>query len=146
VKLSSKGRYAVQAVFDLAYHNEGKAAQIKDVCDRQNIPSRFLEQVFQDLKRAGIVRSKRGPRGGYRLSRPIRELTVGEIVRAIEGPLTLGAFEAHTSSGSLLTAVFTELSAQLDACFDALTIAELCARAEQQGLARALANRYVYAI
>jgi Rrf2 family protein len=55
VKLSSKGRYGVRAVFDVAFHNDGKATQIKDIAERQAIPARFLEQIFQDLKRAGIA-------------------------------------------------------------------------------------------
>ena len=90
MKLSSKGRYGVQAMFDLAFHSEGKAAQIKDICERQGIPARFLEQVFRDLRKAGIVPSKRGPRGGYQLTHAPAELRVGDIVRAIEGPTALG--------------------------------------------------------
>src|SRR6185295_16239466 len=108
MKLSSKGRYAVQAVFDLAYHNEGKAAQIKDICDRQGIPARFLEQVFRDLKKAGIVRSKRGPRGGYELARTAADLRIGDVVRAIEGPIALAAGEPRgrgTSSDVLRDAL-----------------------------------------
>ena len=62
VKLSNKGRYAVRALFDIAYFNEGQPTQAKDIAERQGIPPRFLEQIFQDLKRAGIVGSKRGPR------------------------------------------------------------------------------------
>src|SRR4029079_5025891 len=95
MKLSSEGRYAVQAVFDLAYHNEGKAAQIKDICDRQGIPARFLEQVFRDLKKAGIARSKRGPRGGYELSRAPAHLRVGDRVHDSGGPSSLGANEVR---------------------------------------------------
>jgi Rrf2 family transcriptional regulator, iron-sulfur cluster assembly transcription factor len=79
MKLSNKGRYALQAVFDLAYHNAGRAAQIRDICDRQAIPARFLEQVFRDLKRAGLVRSKRGPRGGYELAREANEVRIGDV-------------------------------------------------------------------
>jgi len=63
VKLSNKGRYGVRAIFDIAFHNEGRATQIKEIAERQAIPPRFLEQIFQDLKRAGLVASRRGPRG-----------------------------------------------------------------------------------
>ncbi len=148
MKLSSKGRYAVQAVFDLAYHAEGKAAQIRDICARQSIPSRFLEQVFRDLKRAGIVRSKRGPRGGYELARPVTELGLGDVVRAIEGPTVLGSAElrGRGSSHELLRDVLGTVAKRIEACLDEVTVADLCARAEQLGVAHGTATRYVYAI
>ena len=69
MKLSNKGRYAVRALFDIAFYNDGRPTQVKDIAERQNIPPRFLEQIFQDLKRGGIVGSKRGPQGGYSLTR-----------------------------------------------------------------------------
>jgi Rrf2 family protein len=148
MKLSSKGRYAVQAVFDLAYHSEGKAAQIKDICDRQTIPARFLEQVFRDLKKAGIVRSKRGPRGGYELSRAPADVRVGDIVRAIEGPTSLGANDLRTRGGSqdVVRDVLASLGRRLEGCLDEVTFADLCARAEQLGVAKTATARYVYAI
>jgi Rrf2 family transcriptional regulator, iron-sulfur cluster assembly transcription factor len=148
MKLSSKGRYGVQAVFDLAFHNDGRAAQIRDICARQAIPSRFLEQVFRDLKRAGIVRSKRGPRGGYELARQPADVRLGDIVRAIEGPLGLGVVElrGRGTSHEVLRDVLATLSRKVEACFDEITLADLCARAEQLGVARAAATRYVYAI
>lgn len=148
MKLSNKGRYGLQAAFDLAYHNQGRAAQIKDICERQGIPARFLEQVFRDLKNAGLVRSKRGPRGGYELSRPASELRLGDVVRAIEGPIALAAGEPRGSgTGSdVLRDALAGLSQEIEACFDGVTIADLCARAEQLGLARNAAARYVYAI
>jgi Rrf2 family protein len=148
MKLSSKGRYGVQAVFDLAYHNGGKAAQIRDICARQGIPSRFLEQVFRDLKRAGIVRSKRGPRGGYELASQANELRLGDVVRAIEGPTALGVLElrGRGTSHEVLRDVMGTLSKKIEACLDEVTLADLCIRAEQLGLARSAATRYVYAI
>jgi Rrf2 family protein len=148
MKLSNKGRYGLQAVFDLAYHNEGRAAQIKEICDRQGIPARFLEQVFRDLKKAGIVRSKRGPRGGYELARTPAELLLGDVVRAIEGPIALasGEFRNRGSSNDLLRDVLAALSQKIEACFDEVSVADLCARAERLGVARTSSARYVYAI
>ena len=87
MKLSNKGRYAVRALFDIAFHNDGGPTQVKDIAQRQAIPPRFLEQIFQDLKRAGIVSSKRGPQGGYSLARPALDVRLGDVVRALEGPL-----------------------------------------------------------
>jgi Rrf2 family protein len=152
VRISSKGQYAVQAIFDLAYHNDGKAAQIKDICDRQSIPPRFLEQVFQDLKRAGLVRSKRGPQGGYSLALTASEVRLGDIVRAIEGPLALGpeppkGKTPHDATGvRVMREAFADVSRQLESALDSVTVADLCARAEGLGLARRAPPRYVYAI
>jgi Rrf2 family iron-sulfur cluster assembly transcriptional regulator len=148
MKLSSKGRYGVQAVFDLAYHADGKAAQIRDICARQGIPSRFLEQVFRDLKRVGIVGSKRGPRGGYVLARLPSEVRLGDVVRAIEGPTALGATElrGRGTGHEMLRELLSTVSKKVEACLDEVTVADLCARAEQLGVARSTATRYVYAI
>jgi len=148
MKLSNKGRYGLQAVFDLAYHNEGRAAQIKDICDRQGIPARFLEQVFRDLKKGGLVRSKRGPRGGYELARAPELILLGDVVRAIEGPIALAAGElrGRGTSHEVLRDVLAQLSKRIETCLDEVTLAELCQRAERQGVARTSAARYVYAI
>ena len=70
MKLSTKSRYGVRAMFDMAYHAGNLPAQIKDISRRQNISPRYLEQIFQDLKKAGLLKSRRGPQGGYSLSRP----------------------------------------------------------------------------
>jgi Rrf2 family protein len=150
VKLSNKGRYAVRALFDIAFYNDGEPTQVKDIADRQGIPPRFLEQIFQDLKRAGIVGSKRGPQGGYRLARAPDAITLGDVVRALEGPIALG--DAPTprrgaaESWRVLDNVFKDLSANVEACFDGVTVADICSRAEALGLARPGSNRYVYVI
>src|SRR5687768_12533569 len=124
MKLSNKGRYGLQAVFDLAYHTDGKAAQIKDICERQGIPSLFLEQEFQDLKRAGLVRSKRGPPGGYELPRPPRDVRRGDVIRAIERPIQLRASEsrARAASQEVLRDALSGISRKVEACFDEVTL------------------------
>ena len=148
MRLSSKGRYGVQAVFDLAYHSEGRAAQIRDIGERQGIPSRFLEQVFRDLRKAGLVRSKRGPRGGYELAQLASELRLGDVVRAIEGTTALGCAElqGRGTSHEVLREVLSAVGARIETCLDEVTIADLCLRAEQLGVARTSTTRYVYAI
>lgn len=148
MKLSNKGRYAIQAIFDLAYHAGDSGAQIKEISERQHIPTRFLEQVFQDLKKAGIVRSKRGPKGGYHLEADPAELRLGDVVRAIEGAvqLTTQKQPGDATSAQVLAGVFAEVGASIEGCFDAVSFADLCARADAMGLARQPASRYVYAI
>lgn len=150
MKLSNKGRYAVRALFDIAYFNEGRATQAKDIAERQGIPPRFLEQIFQDLKRAGIVASKRGPQGGYALAGDARQIRLGDVVRALEGPLVLseGAAAANrTEDGVRVTeAVFEDLSQRIEACFDAVTLSDICERARSLGVHRPSGERYSYVI
>lgn len=153
MKLSNKGRYAVRALFDIAFYNEGRPTQVKDIAERQNIPPRFLEQIFQDLKRSGIVGSKRGPQGGYSLARRAGEIRLGDVIRALEGPIVLGERESaarRAAAGSdarrVTESVFRELSTRVEACFDALTIADICARADDLGLQRPGTQRHVYVI
>ena len=153
MKLSNKGRYAVRALFDIAFYNEGRPTQVKDIAERQNIPPRFLEQIFQDLKRTGIVGSKRGPQGGYSLARRPGEIRLGDVVRALEGPIMLGEREANarrakpvSDARRVTESVFRDLSSRVEACFDGVTIADVCARAEELGLRRPGSQRYVYVI
>jgi Rrf2 family protein len=153
VKLSNKGRYAVRALFDIAFYNDGGPTQVKDIAERQSIPPRFLEQIFQDLKRAGIVGSKRGPQGGYSLARRPAEVRLGDVVRALEGPITLGEREASgrraealSDSRRVTESMFRDLSLKVEACFDAVTIADVCARASELGLRRSPSHRHVYVI
>lgn len=150
MKLSNKGRYGVRAIFDIAFHSAGKATQIKDISRRQAIPPRFLEQIFQDLKKAGLVTSKRGPRGGYALALESDAIRLGDIIRALEGPVALGSADAEDhgdeTSHVVTENAFSELSHDIEACFDALTIQDLCARAEAHDQRRAPPRRYVYSI
>ncbi len=89
MKLSVRGEYALRAliVLGLDYIEDGSVLRIQEISDRQNIPKRFLEQILNDLKSAGIVESKRGVAGGYRLRRSPERVTLAEIIRYIEGPL-----------------------------------------------------------
>jgi len=155
VKLSSKGRYAVRALFDIAFYNEGQPTQVRDIAERQGIPQRFLEQIFQDLKRSGIVGSKRGPQGGYLLARPAHEIALGEVVRIIEGPVALGESsgtqnkqsDPHLTDGQRATdSILAEVSEQLELCLNGVTIADVCTKADALGIRRPGAEGYSYSI
>jgi Rrf2 family transcriptional regulator, iron-sulfur cluster assembly transcription factor len=161
VKLSSKGRYAVRALFDIAFYNEGKPTQVKDIAERQDIPPRFLEQIFQDLKRAGLVGSKRGPQGGYNLQLASSEIRVGDILRVTEGPISLcegvetpeaqppvhrAADRVAVSVRDVTETMFNELSTKIEACLDDVSIQDMCERAEKAGLRKPGIPRYQYVI
>lgn len=153
MKLSNKGRYAVRALFDIAFFNDGRPTQVKDIAERESIPPRFLEQIFQDLKRAGIVGSKRGPQGGYSLARRAIDIRLGDVIRALEGPISLGerepsrrAADGPAAARRVTESVFRDLSLRVEACFDEVTVADICSRAEELGLRRVSSQRYVYVI
>lgn len=159
MRLSTKTRYGVRAMFDIAFYypapgrEAGQAAQAKDIAKREEIPLRYLEQIFQDLKRAGLVDSKRGPRGGYYLKREPAEITLGDIVRALQGPIDdmLRAMGDEPESGPKCTLHLTgdlwrELADHVSQWFDGLTLADLVTRADKLGIPRSGTARPMYYI
>jgi len=151
VKLSNKGRYGVRALFDIAFHNDGRPTQIREIAGREMIPARFLEQIFQDLKKAGIIGAKRGPRGGYHLARPASEITLGDVFRALEGPIVVcpseegerGVIRGQTDASA---AAFKDLAASIEKCFDDISIADVCEKGAALGIQRGGRERATYVI
>ena len=87
MRLSTKGRYGLRALIDLAMYSEKEAVSISSIAARQNISESYLEQLVGKLKKAGIVLSIRGAQGGYKLAKPASDISVGDILRALEGNL-----------------------------------------------------------
>jgi Rrf2 family protein len=87
MKVSTKGRYALRIMLDLAMHNSGELVPLKDIARRQGITLKYMEQIISPLSKAGFVQSLRGSSGGYRLARNPSDYTVGSILRVLEGPL-----------------------------------------------------------
>ena len=85
--LSSRARYATRALLDLSLRYEQGQTQIQDISERQNIPFKYLQQILMSLKVAGFVQSRKGPGGGYSLSSPPDQITLGAVLRAMDGPL-----------------------------------------------------------
>ena len=94
--MSTRGDYAARALLSLALHadHEGPTS-VRDIAERTGLPQPYLEQILLALKGAGLVRSKRGVGGGYVLARPPGEITLGEIVSAVDGPIVVGDFEGY---------------------------------------------------
>lgn len=151
MRLNTKIRYGVRAIFDIAYYSEGKCAQIKDIAKRQQIPPRYLEQIFQKLKRAQIVKSRRGRAGGYFLIREPEKITIGDIIRATEGPIRLVfcdgykkmprfslkqncKLKSNCSDKCITTSIWKELEDRISEFFDSISIRDLCKRGEKIGL------------
>lgn len=94
MKLSTKGRYGLRALIDLALYSENETVSIQSIAGRQNISDSYLEQLMRKLRSAGLIVSVRGAQGGYKLARPANEISVGDVLRALEGSL-----EAVTCGG-----------------------------------------------
>ena len=88
MKISTKGRYALRLMIDLAAHGEGEFVALKDIAERQDISKKYLEQIVPLLGKAELLRADRGNRGGYALTRPPEKYTVGEILRVTEGNMS----------------------------------------------------------
>ena len=87
MKISTKGRYALRLMIDLAQHDAGGYIPLRDISRRQEISAKYLEQIVAPLSKAGLVESGRGSQGGYRLSRSAAQITAGDILRAVEGEI-----------------------------------------------------------
>ena len=99
MKLSTKGRYGLRALIDLAQYSENEPISITSISDRQDISERYLEQLMAMLKKSGLVKSVRGAGGGYVLARQMSEISVGDVLRALEGnldPVTCTGFDQET--------------------------------------------------
>lgn len=139
-------RYALYGVFDLAYNGGDAPVALQVIGERQGIPARYLEQIFQRLRRAGLVRSKRGPGGGYLLAVPAGEISLADVVVAVQGSLlsmTEGASEAGPASPRF---VWDRIDEGLRQTLGARTIADLCREAEERGVPRAEDRSLMYEI
>jgi len=138
LRLSKKMLFAIEAVLDIAYHSGGQPVQSREITRRQGIPRRYLEQGLQQLVREGILVGVRGPRGGYRLARERRRITVGEIVRIVrkmetaDDPLNdpAGSELGH----KVVRPVWMEMQEELMQQLDEVSIDDLCTRANLAGL------------
>jgi Rrf2 family protein len=134
MKIGSKGDYGLRALIDLAEHYRSRAIiQARDIAEREAIPKDYLALIMIDLRKAGLVESTRGPGGGYRLARPPDEITMGQGLRALEGPVTLldcttdlGFGECSISLRCRMRNVWIEANRAVMAILDATTIADLC--------------------
>lgn len=135
MKLSTKGRYAVMAMADLAHHSSGRPVALAEVADRQEISLSYLEQLFGRLRRSGLVNSVRGPGGGYMLARQASEMRIADIILAVDEPIkatrcTPGSpTGCHSHKGRCLTHdLWEELGNQIYLYLSSVTLADVCER------------------
>ena len=134
--LPKKTLLAIEAVLDIAYHSSGVPVQSSDITQRQGIARRSLEPLLQQLTRAGILAGVRGPRGGYRLGRERRRITVGEIVRLIAGDNSEDIADACGSElgQKVVRPLWMVLNDEVLARLDGLTVEDLCRNASDAGI------------
>ena len=129
MRISTRGRYSLEALLYLALLPEGSFASTRTIAGQTGISDGYLEQLFIPLKKAGIVRGIRGAQGGYLPGRLPAEITVGDILRAVEGslePVACLSSETCPSSGSCITRhTWAQLYREISACVDSITLADL---------------------
>jgi Rrf2 family protein len=140
MKLSLRGEYALRALLVLGLEYERPVVRIQEISEDQNIPKRFLEQILNDLKSAGIVQSKRGVSGGYRLARRPEEITLASVVRHIEGALAPVSCVSErfyekcscpAESRCAVRSVMKDVREVLVTIMEKLTVAEMCERSRK---------------
>ena len=138
LRLSKKMMFAIEAVLDIAYHAGAEPVQSREITRRQGIPHRYLEHALQHLVRQELLIGVRGPRGGYKLARERRRITVGDIVRVVREMEADNNLIEETQGSELgyqvVRPLWRELQDGLMERLDSLTVDELCTRANQSGI------------
>jgi Rrf2 family iron-sulfur cluster assembly transcriptional regulator len=155
MRFSSKTIYALRALFDITFHNHGRPTKVEAIAEREQVPPRFLEQIFQDLKAAGLVGSKRGPNGGYFLLRAPESINLLDVVQAMEGPLEHACCFAtdseirekcNVSSKCVTAAVWRDVAKSIDQVLAAVTLSDLSLKGQHLGVKRDSTSDFTYVI
>jgi Rrf2 family iron-sulfur cluster assembly transcriptional regulator len=137
VRVSTRGDYASRALLSLALHDETVKVptSVRDIAERTGLPQPYLEQILLALKGAGLVRSKRGVGGGYVLARPPADITLGQIVSAVDGPIVVGDFGEPHQNGAcdhegqcVLLSVWADVGEHMRQHLDSFTLADMINR------------------
>lgn len=140
----------MQALFDLAHHSHGQPVPLHAIAQRQDLSLPFLEQIFNKLKKSGIVASVRGPKGGYILTRACNAITVGEVLRLTDGSFYANAKADAERAGAALMAdqvmsrlLWKQFQDHVTTFMDTVTIADLCSESESNNCPRCTCPEYV---
>jgi Rrf2 family iron-sulfur cluster assembly transcriptional regulator len=140
MKLTSKGRYAVTALLDVALHIKIGPVSLAEISERQDISLSYLEQLFARLRKRGLVRSVRGPGGGYLLGKEAGEISIGDVIAAVDE--SVDATRCHGSSGGcqngvrcLTHSLWSDLSERIEDFLNNITLAELVEKGDVQQVA-----------
>lgn len=136
MKLSTRTRYGMRAVIELAQHEEKRPLQLKAIAERQDISVKYLEQLMSMLRSSGLLRSIRGAKGGYILARPPEQINLSEIFRCLEGPVTTAECTENgdyceRSADCVAREVWIEVEAAIQKILRSITLADLVKRAKK---------------
>lgn len=132
MKLSTKGKYGVKALFELAMNEGAGPVSLKMIAERQGLSEHYLEQLVAPLRKAGLVNSVRGAQGGYVLSRPAAQVSVGDILRVLEGPFEADDARAGGAQDALAEGVWAKVRDRIVAVVDALSLGDLVDEARKE--------------
>jgi Rrf2 family protein len=134
VKVSTRGDYAARALLSLALRGSERPTSVKEIAERTSLPQPYLEQILLSVKGAGLVRSKRGVGGGYVLARPPKEITLSQIVSAVDGPIVAGDFGEPHQNGAcdhegqcVLLAVWAQLGDHMRVLLGGISLSDIAA-------------------
>lgn len=138
MRLSTRGHYGLKAMFDLAQHFGSEPIPLKSVAERQNLSEHYLEQLIAILRKAGLVKSVRGSQGGYILAREPVQITVGDVIRALEGPIAPVYCVSEEDPGNcdeadycITRTVWARVRDSIAGVLDAISLADMCREAEE---------------
>ncbi|MTI80088.1 MAG: Rrf2 family transcriptional regulator [Firmicutes bacterium] len=138
MKLSTKGHYGLKAMYDLALHYSNDPIPLKTVAERQRLSENYLEQLIAALRKAGLVRSVRGAQGGYILAKPPEEITVGDVVRVLEGPIAPLECVSEEYIGDcdqfnycISRNVWAKVRDSISDVLDSISLADMCREAKE---------------
>ncbi|MDI3547665.1 MAG: hypothetical protein PWR10_1317 [Halanaerobiales bacterium] len=145
MKVSSRGRYGLRAMVDLAVYESSGAIPLREISERQQISEQYLEQLFASLRKAGIVKSVRGAHGGYLLNHPAEDITVGDILTALEGPVAPADCVLEKESCEKVTDcvaydIWVEIKEKVEKLLNSITLADLKKKYQENS------NGYIYHI
>ena len=144
MKISTKGRYGLRAMIDLAtYGDENQPIFLSDIAKRQHISDKYLEHIFSALQKSGLVRAVRGKKGGYMLTRAAAEITLNEILNVLEGPCVLVNCVSDSSlcdRGDLCAArdIWAMLGEKIEEILKGITLADLAEKQKEKSQCKAL--------
>ncbi|MCP4633171.1 MAG: Rrf2 family transcriptional regulator [candidate division Zixibacteria bacterium] len=132
--ISTRGRYAVRALLDIALSDNEIPVSLRGISERQKLPISYLEQIFNRLKKEGIVRSIRGVHGGYHLGRPADKITVGSVIKSMEGPIRLAKCDSPESqrgdtcvgpNDCTASVIWKKLEGKIDVMLENITLSQM---------------------
>ncbi len=147
MKLTTKGRYAVTAMLDLALHNGGEPVSLAEISERQDISLSYLEQLFSKLRKAGLVVSMRGPGGGYQLNGDAADIVIADIISAVDENVDAtrcgGLGDCQDNKRCLTHDLWMDLSNQIRVFLSDITLADMTAKMEVQETAARQNNKRI---